>query len=229
MPHDPTPAQVAASRANGARSRGPSSAAGKARAALNATRHGVLGTELRLHPGEAVVLDGLLLDLGARLAPQGVAEHALVEELAQLAIRRRRLDALELDTLAALDRDGLEAEPSAFVSLGTIIRYRARLAAEERRILERLDALQARRRELVRAHTAAREQATPVAAAGAPPREVAAVTNEPEPVAVRAAPPPVPGNRAERRRQAALARLAQRRAARPGHGPAGPPPSWAAA
>ena len=213
MPHDPTSSQQAASRANGARSGGPSSAAGKARSALNATRHGVLGTELRLHPGEAVVLDGLIEDLAARLRPQGVAEHALVEELAQLAIRRRRLDSLELDTLAALARDGLEAEPATFVSLGTIIRYRARLAAEERRILASLDDLQARRRELVRAQAAAPAAASPLAPTTAPPREVAAVMNEPEPAAARVVPPPVPANRAERRRQAALARHARRRAA----------------
>lgn len=210
MPHDPTLAQAAASRANGARSRGPSSAAGKARSALNATRHGVLGTTLRLRPDEALLLDGLLGDLAARLRPHGVAEHALVEELAQLAVRRRRLDVLELDTLAALARDGLEAEPAAFVSLGTIIRYRARLAAEERRILARLEDLRTCRRELAPAPLAAPR---PGSAAG--PADRAAVTNEPEPSApaARIVPPPVPANRAERRRLAALARQAGRRAA----------------
>ena len=43
MPDAPSPAQQAASRANGARSRGPATAAGKARAARNGTRHGLRG------------------------------------------------------------------------------------------------------------------------------------------------------------------------------------------
>lgn len=41
MPLDPSPAQSLASRQNGARSAGPTSEAGKARAALNGVRHGL--------------------------------------------------------------------------------------------------------------------------------------------------------------------------------------------
>jgi hypothetical protein len=220
MPHDPTPAQQAASRANGARSSGPSSAAGKARAARNATRHGVLGTVLRLDPAERPVLDGLLEDLTARLAPQGVAEHALVEELALLAIRRRRLDRLELLTLAALEEGGLDAGAPGLVSLATLIRYRARLAAEERRIHATLEDHRRRRLELQRAFArqeAARATGQPTAgAAGAATRAAAercpdmpapAGTNEPEPPpASAAAAAPAPPNRALRRRLAALRR-----------------------
>jgi hypothetical protein len=43
MSSTPTPAQSAASRHNGARSHGPASEAGKARAALNGVRHGLCG------------------------------------------------------------------------------------------------------------------------------------------------------------------------------------------
>ena len=52
MPSTPTPAQQAASRANGARSRGPATASGRAAAARNGTRHGLRGGPFALLPGE---------------------------------------------------------------------------------------------------------------------------------------------------------------------------------
>ena len=47
-----TPAQQAASRANGARSRGPVTESGKTRSARNGTRHALRGGPFVLLPGE---------------------------------------------------------------------------------------------------------------------------------------------------------------------------------
>src|SRR3954451_21693642 len=83
MPVSPTPARSEASRQNGALSRGPATPEGKARSALNGTRHGLRGSTFALLPGEdpaawAAVLAGSL----ARFRPADAAELACVERLA---------------------------------------------------------------------------------------------------------------------------------------------------
>lgn len=52
MPASPSSAQSAASRQNGARSAGPVTEAGKARAAMNGVRHGLSGRTFFLLPDE---------------------------------------------------------------------------------------------------------------------------------------------------------------------------------
>ena len=69
MPLSPLAAQSSASRANGVLSRGPTTPEGKARSALNGTRHGLAGP-FRLLPGEdAAAYERLRAALLARHAP----------------------------------------------------------------------------------------------------------------------------------------------------------------
>lgn len=141
MPADPTPAQSAASRANGARSNGPASAAGRARIAAAATRHGLTGA-FGLLPGEcADRFAALAAAWRARLRPEDPAEAAAVDKIVAAVWRERRLDLVEDRVLQALGEGRVE---DGLPSLSTLIRYRARLERDRRNAEADLAALRAR-------------------------------------------------------------------------------------
>ncbi len=206
MPISPTPAQSSASRANGVLSRGPTTPEGKARSALNGTRHGLAGP-FRLLPGEdAAAYERLRAALLARHAPADAAEEHWVEELAFAAWRLRRLRALDAADGTSESEPQARAEPdeaARLPSLATLARYRGRVERDHRQALQALESLRASRPRL------------PASVAGATPAQLRwladraergaiseADMSEPEPAAP-AAPPP---NRQQRRRLAALGR-----------------------
>src|ERR1044072_6825725 len=87
--------RIEASRANGARSKGPVTPEGKKRSAVNAMRHGLLADVLVLD-GEARENFELLLDQHVdRLQPADGVEYALVEEMASAYWRLHRNWAIE--------------------------------------------------------------------------------------------------------------------------------------
>src|SRR5918911_5576219 len=103
MPLSPSSAQSAASRANGALSRGPVTPEGKARSAQNATRHNLRGAAFRLLPGEdRAEFEALLAELVERHAPADDPERACVEEIAFARWRLLRVASLEAAAVAAL-------------------------------------------------------------------------------------------------------------------------------
>jgi hypothetical protein len=206
VPAQPTLAQSTASRLNGAPSAGPVSDAGKARSALNATRHGLCGRSFFLLPDED---------------PAEYARHetlwlstwrprdALEREAALAAIRalwrEERADRLEVQVLndlfgAEAIEDEAEAKAvkqAAWRALSTLLRYRARIQREHDRARRELDALRQRPQTGLAAQPAA-----------APPTQHGG-THEPEP---RAAATPVqseperPLNRHQRRALKAMQR-----------------------
>src|SRR4051794_7908973 len=132
MPVSPTPAQVDASRANGALSRGPITPEGKARSALNGTRHGLRGSTFALLPDEdpaewAAHLAGYL----ARFRPADAAELACVERLAACDWREARLLRLETEMLFAGRGDTSESAPRLGWSR-TLPRYKAAIRRDRR-------------------------------------------------------------------------------------------------
>jgi hypothetical protein len=145
--HGPSPTTRAeTARRNGALSRGPATAEGKARSARNATRHGLSsGTLVPRDGNEAAELAALRAALLARHQPWEAAEAHWVEELACVTWRQRRLRALEAAVLARTGEAGsAEAQP-VLPSLATVARYRARLERERRRAGEELAALRRQR------------------------------------------------------------------------------------
>ncbi len=96
--------RIAAARANGAKSQGPSTEQGKQRAALNATRHGLLSKTIVLKHEDPKEFQALVTQYVEKFRPNGDIEHQAVEEMAICQWKLRRLRLMEkyyLDLAAA--------------------------------------------------------------------------------------------------------------------------------
>ena len=91
----PTERQIAASRANGAKSRGPVTPAGQRNSAGNNVRHGLLARTIVLDCESAERFDALHASLTAELQPASGIERALVENMALSRWRIMRLWIIE--------------------------------------------------------------------------------------------------------------------------------------
>jgi hypothetical protein len=146
-PRPRSPAQIEASRRNGARSKGPVTAEGKSRASRNAFRHGLCAEQL-LAPGEdPAAFAALLAELTAEHAPESPSEALLVERLALTAWKLARADRLEarLATIEPRCPEGrLFPEPglprllSRVPELSLLLRWQAQLDRQMHRLLKAL-------------------------------------------------------------------------------------------
>jgi hypothetical protein len=128
-----------ASRANGARSKGPITPAGKSRSSKNATRHGLFAKCVVLDCESREDFDSLLGDFVARFRPADDVELGLVEEMLSAFWRQRRIWAIETrimdDAISTQppDNDDMSRLTDAFTAvaaqpnLGLIHRYETRL------------------------------------------------------------------------------------------------------
>src|SRR5689334_5276875 len=131
--------QIEASRANGARSKGPVTPEGKKRSSANAIRHGLLANVVVLRGEAEDNFQELLTQHVERLQPADGVEYALVEEMASAYWRLHRNWAIEkrmIDNQVREEqrgRDNLDLFVAAFRSLshGTAFpllhRYETRL------------------------------------------------------------------------------------------------------
>lgn len=97
--------QIAANRQNAAKSTGPSTEAGKALAARNSLKHGLLAKEIVITAGEGAEnqdeFDALLADLKDQFEPQGALEEMLVEKIVASYWRLRRAHRFEVGLIRA--------------------------------------------------------------------------------------------------------------------------------
>jgi hypothetical protein len=150
-------ARALASRRNGAKSRGPKTAAGRARSARNALKHGLRAQTVLLGDEDPARFAKFAAGMRAELAPSSPLQAELVARITVAAWRARRADRLEAALLgrylgadpqhrgdpqealgAGLIRDG--HGPRA---LQTLVRYRGSALAELFRALGALRVLQA--------------------------------------------------------------------------------------
>jgi hypothetical protein len=145
-----SPARAAASRRNGAKSRGPRTPEGKARSAQNALKHGMRAQKCIVLPGERAsafaAFEAALLE---ELAPEGALQAVLAQRVVAASWRLARAERLEAELFAqnmlaghglglALTRDCNGAR-----AFDTLLRYRGGTLAELWRALRTLKALQA--------------------------------------------------------------------------------------
>jgi hypothetical protein len=144
MPTTCTATQQAASRRNGARSRGPVTEAGKARSARNGTKHGLRGGPFALLPGEdREAFAALHAAVASDWDPRDAYEDRWVMELVASMWRQDRLRGLELATLTAAATESLPSE-AMLKKLGTFARYGARIDKDIGRALQALRVLRNR-------------------------------------------------------------------------------------
>ena len=193
VPRPRSEAQRLAARRNGARSRGPVTAEGKARAARNALRHGLCAAETLLLPGEDPnAFQALLAALRAEHRPRDVSEDLLVERLAVTFWKLARCDRLEAELAHCRPRppagriypDGTPVLLTRAAELATLSAHAARLERALHRILKALADRSAR--------TARHAELLDDEPAPALPENPA---NEPEPAAARPTLPNDPENR----------------------------------
>ncbi len=153
--------KIDSARANGAKSRGPKTAAGRKKSAMNAVTHGLYAQGVVLpnepHEQHREMLPAYL----QHFQPQGPAEFDLVEEMVAAKWRQRRLWAIETDLLedemhhqkAKFDEEGTGYTPitplsfayaalSASTALPFLTRNESRLERAYSRALKNLLELQ---------------------------------------------------------------------------------------
>jgi hypothetical protein len=91
--------RIQSSRANGAKSRGPVTAAGRRNSSRNNLRHGLLAECVVLEDEKTEIFDDILADLTREFNPQTEAQRGLVETMAAARWRLFRIWNIERETL----------------------------------------------------------------------------------------------------------------------------------
>jgi hypothetical protein len=96
-----TQAQILANRRNAQKSTGPKTAEGKAAAAKNATKHGLLASQDVVIPENQADFDAFRDEMLAELAPVGLMESILAERMVSLTWRLKRAERMHNEVIDA--------------------------------------------------------------------------------------------------------------------------------
>jgi hypothetical protein len=141
-----TPAQAAASRANGAQSHGPVTPEGKSQSAQNALRHGLRSTAVLIPGEDPEEFERHRAAYIHRFKPADQPERDLVEAISATRWRIKRLMALEARLLE---------EEDLARALSVLVRYEGQLNRTHDRALKQLEDLQNNRPRELKAAPAA--------------------------------------------------------------------------
>ena len=100
----PSPARLAANRANARKSTGPRTEAGKARSRANALKHGLTGAGVALPGEDAAAIEAMFLQAQEEFAPTTLGGMKLVRDVAAIWVRQDRAREYETRALAARAR-----------------------------------------------------------------------------------------------------------------------------
>lgn len=109
--------QAEANRRNALRSTGPRTPEGRARSRMNAQRHGVLSERVTTDTEGSELYQTMLNDLIAEHGPRSETEHLLVQRLANLFWRERRLIQAERNELSSAEANVFENRGIGSVSV----------------------------------------------------------------------------------------------------------------
>jgi hypothetical protein len=123
---------------------GPTSAKGKAISSQNARKHGIFSSVMKLKSDSRAAYDSLLNGLYEYFDPKGTLEEILVEKLAILTWRYRRLVATETEEIEAGDPLAMVSTDSAI--LGRFPRYETSIDRAFDRTLTQLERYQRMRK-----------------------------------------------------------------------------------
>jgi hypothetical protein len=154
-----TPKQIAASRANGARSKGPITAQGKRNSSRNSIRHGLLAETVVLEEEDTGRFFDLLNDFIGEHQPATPTETMLVETITVASWRRSRIWGMQKENFdhdiasCNVDTDSpalcatlaLRGSPESIRSHEVLLRYEVAFDRQISRSLLRLQHLQDRR------------------------------------------------------------------------------------
>ena len=138
-----SPARTAANAANAQLSTGPKTEEGKARVSQNARKHGLTARDLVVPDDQKEEFDELLADHTVELAPIGVIEQTIFNQLVRAAWDLRRIGRME----AGLCQNGVDplADESKRAEVERLARYHSRIERSYYRALRELRIAQTNR------------------------------------------------------------------------------------